>query len=156
VKQPKSAKTPAKIDRFERLASNMRMDAMNRQACRTDAPRRPVYVAVAAVLLLGACANTPTANARLAVARAALNDARGADAAEFAPLQLKSAAEKIDAAERAVATKDHELARRLAEQAEVDARLAAAMARSAKTQRAADALQEDIRVLRQEIERKAQ
>jgi hypothetical protein len=113
-------------------------------------------MAVAAALLLGACATTPNPNGQLAVARAALNDARGADAAEYAPLQLKSAVEKIDAAERAVATKDPELARRLAEQAEVDARLAAAMARSAKTQRAADALQEDIRVLREEIERKAQ
>lgn len=129
---------------------------MNRQACRTDVLRRPACMAVAAALLLGACATTPNPNGQLAVARAALNDARGADAAEYAPLQLKSAVEKIDAAERAVATKDPELARRLAEQAEVDARLAAAMARSAKTQRAADALQEDIRVLREEIERKAQ
>ncbi|HWR78164.1 MAG TPA: hypothetical protein VN283_13260 [Thiobacillus sp.] len=44
---------------------------------------------------------------------------------------------------------------RLAEQAEVDAKLAAEMARSAKAQKAADALQEDIRVLRQEIDRQS-
>lgn len=51
---------------------------------------------------------------------------------------------------------DYVLARRLAEQAQVDAQLAAATARSAKAQKAASALQEDNRVLRQEIFRKTQ
>lgn len=118
--------------------------------------RRPLSAALATALLLAACASTPNPDPQLAVARAALDDARSADAAEFAPLQLKSAVEKMASAERALGAKEPELARRLAEQAEVDARLAAAMARSARSQRAADALQDDIRVLRQEIERKAQ
>lgn len=129
---------------------------MNHYTCRRVRTRGPLPAIGAAALLVAACANTPPTDTQIAVARAALDDARGADAAEFAPLQLKSAVEKMDAAERAMASKDYELARRLAEQAEVDARLAAATARSAKTQRAADALQEDIRVLRQEIERKPQ
>ncbi len=129
---------------------------MNHHTCRRVRTRGPLSAIAVAALLLAACANTPPSDTQIAVARAALDDARSADAAEFAPLQLKSAVEKMDAAERAIASKDYELARRLAEQSEVDARLAAAMARSAKTQRAADALQEDIRVLRQEIERKPQ
>lgn len=129
---------------------------MNDHACRTGARPRSLPLALATVALLAACASTPNPNTQFAVSRAALDDARSADAAEFAPLQLKSAMEKMDSAERALRAKEPEVARRLAEQAEVDARLAAAMARSAKSQRAADALQEDIRVLRQEIERKAQ
>lgn len=54
-----------------------------------------------------------------------------------------------------MAAKDYELALQLAEQAEVDAKLSAEMARSAKAQKAADALQEDIRVLRDEIQRQS-
>jgi hypothetical protein len=58
------------------------------------------------------------------------------------------------AAERAMVDKNYELARTLAEQAQVDAQLAGAMARSAKATKAAEALQEDSRVLRQELDRK--
>jgi hypothetical protein len=46
------------------------------------------------------------------------------------------------------------LAQQLAEQAQVDAKLAIAMARGAKAKKAADALQEDSRILSQEIGRK--
>jgi hypothetical protein len=64
--------------------------------------------------------------------------------------------EKMDGAERAMAEKKYDQARQLAEQAQVDAQLAEATARSAKAQKAADAVQEDSRVLRQEIDRKTQ
>jgi hypothetical protein len=60
---------------------------------------------------------------------------------------------KMAGAEQAMAAEDYVLARQLAEQAQVDAQLAAATARSAKAQKAANALQEDNRVLRQEIDR---
>ena len=62
---------------------------------------------------------------------------------------------KMDAAEKALAKEDYAEARKLAEQAEVDAKLASAMARSAKAQKASEAVQDDIRVLRQEIDRNA-
>ena len=62
---------------------------------------------------------------------------------------------KMDAAEKAMVAKDYVRARQLAEQAQVDAQLAGAMARSAKAKKAADELQEGSRILRQEIERKA-
>ena len=54
--------------------------------------------------------------------------------------------EKMDAAEKAMAEEDYPLARQLAEEAQVDAQLAATTARSAKAQKAASALQEDNRV----------
>ena len=53
-----------------------------------------------------------------------------------------------------MATKDYLRARYLVEQAQVDAQLAGAKARSAKAQKAAFTVQEDSRVLQQEIDRK--
>jgi len=112
-------------------------------------------MAVSAVVFMAGCASTSAPTEQMAVSRAAVSNALAAGGNQFAPVQFKSASDKLAAAERAMADKDYELALRLAEQAEVDARLAAEMARSTKAQRAADALQDDIRVLRQEIERQS-
>jgi hypothetical protein len=57
------------------------------------------------------------------------------------------------AADLAMANRDYVRARQLAEQAQVDALLAIAIAQSVKAQKAADALQENSRVLHQEINR---
>jgi len=110
-------------------------------------------VAFAAVAFMAGCASTSAPTEQMAVSRAAVSNAMSAGGNQYAPVQFRSASEKLEAAERAMAAKDYELALRLAEQAEVDAKLSAEMARSARAQIAADALQEDIRVLRQELER---
>jgi len=115
-----------------------------------------IVVSVAAVVLIAGCASTPAPTEQMAVSRAAVSNASSAGANEFAPLQLRSATEKMDAAERAMTEKDYARARQLAEQAQIDAQLAAATARSAKAKKASDALQEDSRILRQELERKTQ
>jgi len=112
-----------------------------------------IGVAAAAVLFMAGCASTSAPTEQMAVSRAAVSNAMSAGGNQFAPVQTRSALEKMESAERAMADKDYELALQLAEQAEVDAKLAAEMARSAKAQKAADALQEDIRVLREELER---
>lgn len=113
-------------------------------------------IAVIAAVFMTACGSIPAPIEQIAVSNAAVSNATSAGGNEYAPLQLKSAMEKMDAAERAMASKNYVLARQLAEQAQVDAQLAGAMARSAKAQKAADALQEDSRVLRQEIDRQTQ
>ena len=110
--------------------------------------------ATAAVILAG-CASTPPPTEQMAISRAAVSNANSAGGNEYAPLQYKSAMEKMDAAERAMADKNYVRARQLAEEAQVDAKLAEMMARSAQAEKAADALQDDIRVLRQEIDRKS-
>jgi hypothetical protein len=110
---------------------------------------------VAAAILLAGCASTQAPVEQMAVSRAAVVNAKSSGGDEFAPLQLKSAMEKMDAAEHAMKDKNYKLARQLAEQAQVDAQLAAVMARSVKAKKAADVLQEDSRILRQEIERKS-
>lgn len=118
-----------------------------------------IGVIVAAAIFMAGCASTPSTSAlapteQMAVSRAALKNANSTGGNEFAPIQFKSAMEKMGAAELAMGKKNYVLARQLAEQAQVDAELAAAAARSAKARKAADAVEEDNRVLRKEINRK--
>ncbi|BBE50712.1 hypothetical protein OYT1_ch1152 [Ferriphaselus amnicola] len=112
---------------------------------------------VAAVALVAGCASSPPApTEQMIVSRMAVSNAISIGGNEYAPVQTKSAVDKLEGAERAATEKNYGLARQLAEQAQVDAQLAASTARAAKAQKAADALREDNRVLRQEIERKTQ
>ena len=115
-----------------------------------------IIITIVAAILMAGCVNTPPPTEQMSMSRAAVSNAGSAGGNEFAPLQLKSAMDKMDSAERAMAEKKYVLARQLAEQAQVDAQLAGAMARSAKARKAADALMEDSRVLREEINRKAE
>ena len=115
---------------------------------------RGALVAVLALLALSGCATTSTAPVeQLAVARSAVNDAASAGSAEFAPVELRSAQEKLDRANAAMADKAYDDARRYAEAAEADAKLAAVTARSAKAQRAVTEVESGIRALREEIAR---
>ena len=114
-----------------------------------------IGLGVAAAIFMAGCASTPAPVGQMAVSREAISNASSAGANEFAPVQLNSAIEKMDSAERAMVKKDYVVARQLAEQAEADAQLAATMSRSAKAKKAADELQEGSRILRQEIERKS-
>ena len=114
-----------------------------------------IGLSVAAAIFMAGCASTPAPVEQMAVSREAISNASSAGANEFAPVQLNSAIEKMDSAERAMVKKDYVVARQLAEQAEADAQLAATMSRSAKAKKAADELQEGSRILRQEIERKS-
>lgn len=111
-------------------------------------------VAAGAAIMMAGCASAPAPIEQMSASRAAVSEATSAGGGEFAPQQLKTAMDKMNAAERAMAAEDYVLARQLAEQAQVDAQLAGAMARSAKARKAADALQEASRELRQEIDRK--
>ena len=104
----------------------------------------------AAVIFITGCAGNPPTE-QMAVSKLAVTAATSAGGNEFAPLPMRSAMEKMDAAEYAMGQEDYPLAKQLAEQAQVDAQLAAATARSGKAQKAAGALEEDNRVLRQEI-----
>lgn len=121
---------------------------------RSNQMMRMIGVTAGAAIIMAGCASAPAPTEQMAVSRVEVSNASSAGGNEYAPLQLKSAMEKMVGAERAMAEKNYALARQLAEQAQVDAQLAGATARSAKAQKAADALQEDSRVLRQEINRK--
>ncbi|MDO8988890.1 MAG: DUF4398 domain-containing protein [Sideroxyarcus sp.] len=116
---------------------------------------RVIGASVAAAFLLAACSSVSPPIEQMAVSRAAVNTASNAGATEFAPVLLKSAMDKMAAAELAMTRKEYVKAGELAEQAQVDAQLAAASSRSAKAQKAAETVQEDSRVLRKEIDRQS-
>lgn len=108
----------------------------------------------AALVLTAGCSGMKTpATASVAVSKAAVENASGAGGAKFAPLEMDSARIKLDQANKAMAAKDYRLANTLANQAEADAKLAQSKANSAKAQTVADTLQNDIRVLREELQR---
>lgn len=117
---------------------------------------RKIGGVLAGTIFIVGCAGIPAPTEQMAVSKAAVNSASSAGGNEFAPVQLKSAMDKMEAAERAMTAEDYVLARQLAEQAQVDAQVAGATARSTKAQKAAGALREDNRILRQEIDRKVQ
>lgn len=129
---------------------------MNNHHSRSTQIMRSIGVTAVAAVLVAGCASIPAPTEQIAVSKAAVDSATSAGGNEFAPVQLQSALEKLSAAERAMAEEENLKARQLAEQAEVDAQLAAATARSAKAQKAASELREGNRVLHQEIDRKAQ
>lgn len=110
--------------------------------------------ALAAVLGLAACASQKApATADVAVSRNAVANAVQAGAAELAPAEITAARAKMMRASEALAAKDYRLARELAVQAQADAQLAQSKANSAKATAASNALNEDLRVLRQEVDR---
>lgn len=117
-------------------------------------PRYTLPMLCAAAALLSACATEKApATADVAVSRAAVENAAQAGAAELAPAELLAAREKVQQASRALADKDYKLARDLAQQAEADAKLAQSKATSAKATDAANAVQDNVRVLREELDR---
>lgn len=118
-----------------------------------DLPRLAPWATAGLVLLLAACASAPPPSEELAVGRAAVDRASSAAAAE-APVELAAARDKIARANTAYAGKDYVLARQLAEQAEADANLAEAQARSMRTTKSLGEVREGIRLLREEMSRK--
>lgn len=116
-------------------------------------PRRLAAIAIgAAAMLVTACAtNTQTGGEPLAESAIRQAEAAGADA--YAPLQLDRAKAKMQQARVLRESKDHDQANRLEQQARVDAELAELKARSAKADKAMNELEENMRLLRQELER---
>jgi hypothetical protein len=108
-----------------------------------------------AALALAACATTPPPTAQMAVSNAALAHAVSAGSAEFAPVEMTMAREKMTRANAALAAKHNDEALALAQQAQVDAQLAEAKAESAKARKSADALQQAASALREEMARKS-
>ncbi len=109
----------------------------------------------AMVLTLAACASSQKApaTADVAVSNNAVENAVSAGAADLAPVEINAARAKMMRANQALAAKDYTLARSLATEAQADAKLAQSKANSAKATAAADALNADLRVLREEVDR---
>jgi hypothetical protein len=113
-------------------------------------------LAISAALGLAGCASVPPPTEQMAVSRAAIVSALSAGGNEYAPVEMKSAQDKLDLASREMAKEEFESARRLAESSQADARLAEKKAQAGKAMKAASVTREDNRVLREEMNRKTQ
>lgn len=120
---------------------------------RNSKPWLAVLCSAALALTVGCSSLKTPATADVAVSNAAVENAASAGGAQFAPLEMSAAREKLVLANQALTAKDYKLAVALASQAQADAKLAQGKADSAKAQATADALQDDIRVLREELNR---
>src|SRR5476649_1401062 len=105
-----------------------------------------------AVMTLGlaACASTPIPNEKIAVAKASVQRAEQSGAPELAPVEMAAARDKLARAEQAAAARDAQPANQLAEQADVDARLAEATAQQQRSHKAAMEFDASMQALRNE------
>ncbi|AXM98827.1 DUF4398 domain-containing protein [Pseudomonas plecoglossicida] len=103
------------------------------------------------LLLLGGCARAVMPSEQIELTRSAVNRAVSADATHYAPLEMRAAQDKLSAMDRALGLQDLKQARRLAELAEADARLAERKALALKNQEQLEIARKGIEVLRQEM-----
>lgn len=113
-----------------------------------------IVTAGVVIATLPGCASTPPPVGELAAAKATVAQVETMGA-RYAPQQLRAAQLKLQRAETAMANENYDLARRLAEQAEVDARLAYTMAESEQASQALAEVQQSMRTLKQELQRRA-
>jgi hypothetical protein len=107
---------------------------------------RIAALAVAA-LLAAACASTPKPSGDVDKADLALRKAEAVNAAEVAPLDARIAREKLEKAKLQMSSDNYAAAKRLAEEAEVDALVAEAKARSTRLDEQVKALQAEVDAL---------
>lgn len=107
------------------------------------------------MFVLAGCADkVPPPTQQITLATQSIAQAESSGAFEFAPVELKSARDKLSQAKLAMEKEENDKARRLADEAMIDANLAEAKARSAKSQKVVEEMKESIRILRQEMDRK--
>lgn len=114
---------------------------------------RSMLTGACAVAALAGCNSTPPPRAQLAVGQSSLEAAQTAGAAELAPVELNRAREKLAQAQAAAKDRKFEVARVLAEQADVDAQVARTRANAERSRRAADEVSASLRTLRQQLDR---
>jgi hypothetical protein len=94
------------------------------------------------------CATSPVPNEKLAVARASVQRAEQAGAPQLAPVAMATARDKLTRAQAAAADHQPMPATQLAEQANIDAQLAEAMADRQKSAKAAAEFDASMQALR--------
>jgi hypothetical protein len=117
---------------------------------------RCVTACAAVAAGLAACVTTPIPNEKIAVAKASVQRAEQAGAPELAPVEMATAREKLARAEHAAAAREAEPANQLAEQANIDARLAEATAQQLRSHKAAMEFDASMQALRNESLRNSQ
>jgi Domain of unknown function (DUF4398) len=98
------------------------------------------------------CASTPDAREEIGRAKLALEQAEQSGGTQHAELEMKLSREELAAAERSSEAQAYEPARRSAEQAEVNARLALVKARRAEAEEATQELKQTLQAMQEEID----
>lgn len=111
-------------------------------------PSRLALLVLGGALLAGCAGNPP--KEQFAVTDSAVRDAVSAGGTQYAPVEMRNAQEKWRQAEMAMQKENYDEARRLAEQAEWDARVAERKARAAKAQKAVEDARQGVEELREE------
>ena len=125
----------------------MKMNTLEKPLSRFQLPKLAA-VALGGVLLVGCAGNPP--NEQFAVTESAVRSAVSAGGTEYAAVEMRAAQEKWKQAELAMQKEDYDEARKLAEQAEWDARVAERKTQAAKAQKAVKDAQRGIQELREE------
>jgi hypothetical protein len=111
--------------------------------------------AVLIAIISSGCASKNVAYIEsIAGAESAIKEAQSSTATIHAPLDLKLAEDKLSAANAAVKKEEFVEAKRLADEALVDAKLAEAKSLSEKAKKRAREMRDSVEALRQEIQRK--
>jgi len=111
------------------------------------------FTALALIACAAPLAAKPVAVDRVAVARASLDRAEQAQAAQFAQVELKSARDKLAAAQTASEKGKKDVATRLANEADLEAQLAEATARAKQQEELVTQMEASLRDLRNEATR---
>lgn len=109
--------------------------------------------AITAMILLVSCAGQPPKET-ISQAELAIQETSQTRAPQFAPLELRKARDHLYEAKQAMLRKDYAPARRLAEKAIVEAKLAEAKSEAENTQTTLAELRESLDALREEAESK--
>lgn len=121
-----------------------------KMTCVSKRLRRSAWALIVAGTLAG-CAATPPSEQKTTLARDAVGRALSAQATQFAPLEMKTAQDKLARMEQAIGEKHYVLVDTLAEQIEVDANLAEAKATAVRKQQVLNQARQGIQVLKQEM-----
>ncbi|NWC94845.1 MULTISPECIES: DUF4398 domain-containing protein [unclassified Pseudomonas] len=113
--------------------------------------RAPAMLLLVTAATLSACASAPIPTDQISLAKDAVNRAVSAGATEYAPLQMKTAQDKVFVMERDMGEKNYVKVKALAEQIQADASLAERTATTVKTQKALADAKSGIQVLKQEM-----
>ena len=124
-------------------------DSMAKQPRSKGAVR--LTVAGVCLLLVSACATTPPDPRILDNARQAIARAEAAGGSEHAPLELRLANRRLEAARQAIEAGDGQRARYQSDEAEIEAQLALARTRAALARRTLAEKRQALEALREEL-----
>lgn len=112
--------------------------------------RRSAWAVIAAGVLAG-CATPQPPAVKISLARDAVGRALAAQATQFAPLEMKTAQDKLARMDQAIGEMKYVEVDTLADQIEADASLAEAKANAVRKQQVLKQAREGIQVLKQEM-----